>query len=279
MLSRLCRLLALSVLCLCPQLVLAEEASAWSKARGAAIRLVPGAAAKDGSRAAGLEIRLDPGWKTYWRNPGDSGVPPVFDWSKSDNLEAVHVSFPAPERLPDEGGVSIGYKHDVLFPLSVRAKDPGKPVALALALDYAVCESICVPAKGEASLRLEPGGSAPASLTTLIEAAEASVPLRQPIGAAGSPSVKAVKFRGETSPPSLEIDVLAAGEPAVFVEGPSDWFLPVPEPSAAASLAGGSHVFTLPLEGVPPGAHFPGTELTLTLVTPEGAVEAAYTLP
>ena len=113
-----------------PPGALAEETSGWSSAHGGAMRLIPGAA-MPGGRGAGVEIRLDPGWKTYWRDPGDAGVPPVFDWSRSDNLAKVTLSWPAPTRFDDEAGSSIGYKHDVVFPLAVVAKDPAKPVTLA----------------------------------------------------------------------------------------------------------------------------------------------------
>ena len=59
---------------------------------------------------AGIELRLAPGWKTYWRYPGDSGIPPRFDFAKSRNVKSVTVRWPAPQRLTDESGTSIGYK-------------------------------------------------------------------------------------------------------------------------------------------------------------------------
>ena len=66
--------------------VLASQASDWSVTNGAAIRLLPGDAKPGGDGLAGLEIRLDEGWKTYWRSPGDAGIPPTFDWSKSEKI-------------------------------------------------------------------------------------------------------------------------------------------------------------------------------------------------
>ena len=99
---------------------------------------------------AGLEIRLDPGWKTYWRYPGDSGVPPTFDFAGSENVKSVTVLWPAPERFPDgAGGHSIGYLGDIIC----RCGSPerrGEAIALHLKLGYAVCGTLCVPA--EASL-------------------------------------------------------------------------------------------------------------------------------
>ena len=72
---------------------------------------------------AGIEIRLAPGWKTYWRYPGDSGIPPRFDFSHSTNVKSVTVRYPAPQRLTDESGTSIGYKHGVVFPLEIVPQD------------------------------------------------------------------------------------------------------------------------------------------------------------
>src|SRR5947209_5698261 len=141
---------------------LAADVSAWDGTERAAVRLIAGVARTEGAATihrAGFEIRLAPGWKTYWRYPGDSGIPPRFDFSKSRNVKSVAVRWPAPQRLADEGGVSIGYKHDVVFPLEVTPQDAGKPVVLALKVDYAVCEKICVPADGTVNLTLSGNAS------------------------------------------------------------------------------------------------------------------------
>src|SRR6266542_1702588 len=81
---------------------------------------------------AGIEIRLDPGWKTYWRYPGDSGVPPRFGFTRSENVASVSVLWPAPQSFSDGSGRSIGYKDDVIFPLRIVPRDPAKPVVLRL---------------------------------------------------------------------------------------------------------------------------------------------------
>src|SRR5688572_3192220 len=103
------------------------------------------ARSQDGTWTAGLEITLAGGWKTYWRLPGESGVPPQFDWSRSTNLAAVTVGWPAPRRFHDAAGETIGYRDRVVLPLRVAPVDPQKPVGLALSLFYAVCKDICVP--------------------------------------------------------------------------------------------------------------------------------------
>src|SRR4051812_20923017 len=135
----------------------AADTSPWDGTERAAVRLIAGAARNGGDakiHRAGIEIRLAPGWKTYWRYPGDSGLPPRFDFSSSHNVKSLNVRWPAPQRLADESGVSIGYKHDLVFPLEVIPQDAAKPVMLALKIDYAVCEKVCVPAEGMTELTL-----------------------------------------------------------------------------------------------------------------------------
>ena len=139
----------------------AADASAWVEDSHSALRLIAGAnKASATSLRAGIEIKMPPGWHTYWRYPGDSGVPPRFDFSGSDNLAAAKVLYPAPHLYSDEGGNTIGYKDAVIFPLQVTPKQPGKPVKLHVKLDYAVCDKLCVPAQGSAELTLSPGASA-----------------------------------------------------------------------------------------------------------------------
>ena len=101
----------------------------------------------------GIAIQLQPGWKTYWRTPGDSGVPPRFDFSKSDNVEAVTVSWPAPMKFDDgAGGISLGYRKQVVLPLRIVAKNDDKPVTLRVHISYAVCEKLCIPVEANSEL-------------------------------------------------------------------------------------------------------------------------------
>ena len=143
---------------------IAADVSPWDDDLQSAARLIAARAHNEsGGRVfrAGVEIKLKEGWKTYWRYPGDSGVPPVLDFSKSQNVKAVTVLYPAPTRFPDgAGGNSIGYKGDVILPLHVVPQDAGKPVTLDLKLDYAVCEKLCVPAEAKLELLLTGAASA-----------------------------------------------------------------------------------------------------------------------
>jgi len=249
---------------------IAADASPYDGTQRAAVRLIAGAARHDGGATvhrAGVEVRLAPGWKTYWRYPGDSGIPPRFDFSQSINVKSVTVRYPAPQRLTDDGGTSIGYKHDVVFPLDVVAQDSGKPVTLSLAIDYAICEKLCVPADGKVELTLTgKAGENDAKLTQ----SEALVPVTAKLGE-GKLAIRAVKGEGK----NVIVEVAAPAGAAVdlFAEGPTpDWALPVPTPAADGQR------FTFELDGLPPNTKPDGATLLLTAVAGEQAIEVPYRL-
>lgn len=122
-------------------------------------QLLPGWTAADGSRIAALALELEPGWKTYWRSPGDSGLPPVFDWSGSANLGAVTLHWPAPEAIQSGGATELGYHDRLVLPFTAAPAAPGQPVELALEAELGLCENICVPAHLE--LTAPPAAEAP----------------------------------------------------------------------------------------------------------------------
>src|SRR6478752_5511602 len=130
----------------------ADDSSPWQRDTHSAVRLLAGS--RSGTvLLGGIAFQLQPGWKTYWRTPGDSGVPPRFDFSKSENIEAVTVLWPAPLKFDDgAGGHSLGYHDQIILPLRIVAKNADKPVMLRAAINYAVCEKLCIPV--EASVEL-----------------------------------------------------------------------------------------------------------------------------
>jgi DsbC/DsbD-like thiol-disulfide interchange protein len=247
----------------------AAAESPWGQDIRSAIRLIAGSN-KSGvtTLRAGLEIKLQPGWKTYWRYPGDSGVPPRFDFSGSENLKSVTVFYPVPHLFTDETGQSLGYKDGVIFPLAVSAQQPDKPVRLRVKIEYAVCEKLCVPAEGIVELILAAGDSAHDSA---LAAAEARVPKQITAAQAG---LTAYRINGGAKP-QVAINLAApAGQPVeVFVEGPTPaWALPIPK--LAKGTPEGRAQFVFELDGLPPGTDPKGQfDLNFTVVTGEHAAE------
>lgn len=125
--------------------------------------VLPGWRMSDGHRMAALRLTLAPGWHTYWRAPGDAGIPPGFDWSGSSNLKAVAIHWPVPQVFDLGGMRSIGYENTLVLPLELTPKRAGKPIALNAKVALGVCQDICLPATLEVSARLDgAGGKDPA---------------------------------------------------------------------------------------------------------------------
>jgi DsbC/DsbD-like thiol-disulfide interchange protein len=251
----------------------AQDASAWDKEPHAEARLIAGSMIRTPDASflrAGVEIKLDPGWKTYWRQPGDSGVPPTFDFSSSLNVNSVKVLWPAPERFPDgAGGNSIGYVGRIVLPLRISPKDATKPSTVHLKLDYAICGNLCVPAEAILELALNGDGAE----ETTIEKADLRVPRAVALGAGQDLSIRSVhrQHGGEHDRVVVEVAAPKDAEIGLFVEGPTpDWSLPLPEQSG---VDGDLHHFTFDLDGMPTGAQAQGATLTFTAVTNGDAIE------
>ena len=109
------------------------------------VEVLPGWRGDDGVHRAAFSIKLAPGWKTYWRTPGDAGIPPVFDWSSSQNLSGAGVSFPVPTVFYENGMRSIGYDDGMVLPIALRAEDANADIELSGRMTIGVCLDICVP--------------------------------------------------------------------------------------------------------------------------------------
>jgi DsbC/DsbD-like thiol-disulfide interchange protein len=239
----------------------AQDASPWQRDGHSAVRLLAGS--RSGAvLLGGIAFQLQPGWKTYWRTPGDSGVPPRFDFSKSDNIEAVTVLWPAPMKFDDgAGGSSLGYHDQVVLPLRIVAKNTDKPVTLRAAVNYAVCDKLCVPVEADVELAFT---SVASTEDSALFAALDTVPKPANVGDPNPLTIRDVKREGKAT---VLVDVIAPdAEPVnLFVEGPTpDWGLPVPEPVAHGPP--GVKRFSFQLDGLPPGANPEGAALKLTLV-------------
>ncbi len=253
----------------------AEDASRWDGDARSAVRLIAGSAAGSVLRA-GVEIRLKSGWHTYWRYPGDAGVPPRFHFTGSQNVKAVDVLWPAPQPIPEHDLVTIGYTGDVILPLAVVPENGAKPVKLRLKLDYAVCAALCVPAEGKAELEL---GAGPSSQDAVLAAAEARVPKKTVLGEGATLAIKSVRREDGAGRRRVIVDVAAplGVRIALFAEGPTpDWALPVPK--AVDGAPAGLQRFAFALDGAPPGATYDGAAIALTAVASNIAIEVATRL-
>ncbi len=124
----------------------------------------------------GLHIRLEEGWKTYWRTPGDTGIPPQFDWSASQNIHAVDVEWPRPISFDTLGLKTWGYEGDVIFPLRVRPIRTGEAMTARLKLFYGVCEEVCIPISKTVEIHIPAGQPTSSADAVLIAKSRMLVP-------------------------------------------------------------------------------------------------------
>ncbi len=228
----------------------------WAQGAKSEARLIAA-----GAGLAGFEIALAPGAITYWRDPGDSGLPPTLDFSGSENVASVEPLFPAPKRITEaDGGQAFGYDGSVIFPLRVQFRDPMKPATLKLNADFAVCEKVCLPAKAHLELMLPAGADSPYSGP--LDAALAAVP--RPVPPKEFGALEAIDARSwRLCAPHQD------GPPRdLFVEPPEGWWLKV-APVAGAS---GQDCFKIALGDKPKDAELP-VSLRLTLAGGAGAME------
>jgi DsbC/DsbD-like thiol-disulfide interchange protein len=246
----------------------AQDASPWVQDGHSSVRLLAGS--RSGAvLLGGIAFQLQPGWHTYWRNPGDSGVPPRFDFSKSENIEAVTVLWPAPTKFADgAGGTSLGYQKQVVLPLRIVAKNADRPVTLRADINYAVCEKLCIPVEASAELAFT---SVASTEDSALSAALDTVPKPATVGDPNPLTIRDVKRDGKNG---VLVDVAApdSREVNLFVEGPTpDWALPVPK--LLEHSPPGVKRFAFDLDGLPPDAKPEGAALKLTLVGGERAYE------
>src|SRR3974390_1496717 len=173
----------------------AQDASPWQRDGHSAVRLLAGSRSS-AVLLGGIAFQMQPGWKTYWRTPGDSGCPPRFDFSKSDNVEAVTVLWPAPMRFDDgAGGVSLGYHDQIVLPLRIVPKNDEKPVTLRAEVNYAVCEKLCIPVEANVELAFN---SVASTEDSALFAALDTVPKPANVGDPNPLTIRDVKREGRS---------------------------------------------------------------------------------
>ena len=251
----------------------------WVKETYSAVRLVSGTVTglRDDRVIAGVQIRLDPGWKTYWRSPGDSGVPPRFDWAGSKNLKSAEVLYPAPRRFADPSGTAIGYEDEVVFPVMVTPEKPGEPVRLKLNIDYGLCKTLCIPNQASLDIELPPQIATGQGDDVLLQRFVDLVP--KPAEPDKLPALGGIESKLDGAKPDLTIEVNfseGATGTDLFIEAADGTFVPVPKP--LGPVQDGKQRFVVSFASPAEAAAIRGKPLTLTLVSDEGAREASFTV-
>lgn len=248
-----------------PPAALAADAPSSLSMEGASLRLVADIPSATGEVRAALFVDLEPGWKTYWLDPGDAGIPPRLDLSASRHIEPAGTAFPLPHRASDPYGTSNVYSQPFAIALTFRQPETGSETGegstIDLRLTLGLCRDICIPAAAHLGLDI-----AAVTLADRQAVAYAFGALPEPSTvAAGIQSARLVENGS-----GIEVEVLAPTdrrgvEADLFLAGPTGWFYGLPK---APVRDGRRLVFTVPVASRPKSA---GT-------APPAAVEAVVSI-
>lgn len=229
--------------------------------------LLAGWQTADGSHMAAVDLTLAPGWKTYWRSPGDAGIPPRFDWSGSSNVAVVRIHWPAPSVFQSNGMQTIGYHDRLLLPIEIQPVDPTQPVKLSLKMDLGVCDDICLPATVALRSDLLAPGAPDAEIKAAL-AARASTAREAGVTEVAclvEPIADGLRLTARMElpdPGTAEVVAIETADPQIWVAEPE-----------ARRMEGALVAVT---ELVPPSGEpfaLDRSGLTLTILAPGGAIE------
>lgn len=249
-------------------------ASAWAEEAQARLRLVSAQQSVGGEAVdLGLEFDLQPGWKIYWRSPGDAGLPPRVDWTGSRNLAGAEIAWPVPHRFSLFGLETFGYGGQVVLPIAARVEDPAAPLALRAKVDYLICEEICIPYTAEVTLDLPPGDGARTPQAFLIDSFSNQVP---GLGAERGLEISDVSLTGTIESPRLHVTARSETPfkaPDLLVEAPPGFFFGVPEVSL--SDEGRQVRLVAAVTGPATGSVLEGKPVTVTVIDGARGIESA----
>lgn len=187
--------------------------------------ILPGWRTKSGTQMAALHLQLAAHWKTYWRVPGQSGIPPQFNWSGSGNLAGAKIHWPVPQVFMVNGLQSIGYSEELILPIEFTPARPGEPVLLRASIDLGVCSDICVPVTLELRADLGRGTTADPAITAALQSRPQTA---RAAGLTGitcqiEPIADGLRLTADIAIPSsgaVEVGVIELADPTIWVSEP-----------------------------------------------------------
>ena len=258
----------------------AEFSSPWQDNLYARARLIStgytGAENKSTTVNAGVHIEIDAGWKTYWRNPGGSGIPTQINWAGSTNVKSIEVAWPAPKRFVDKYGMTIGYKNEIVLPVKIVPLDANAPVQLSLELNYAVCLNICLPVNAKMALAIKPENQAAGPFKRKLARFIKKIP--RPSKPSQGLRVRKLDLTGDDKQVTLLFEVEnPKGDTLVdvFVEGADTLFFNTPKKivnKGAVSLV------EVSVNGAKSAKALEGNKLRFTLVGKKTSVDQYWTI-
>ncbi|SMC91084.1 protein-disulfide reductase DsbD domain-containing protein [Rhizobium sp. RU36D] len=249
--------------------VCSAATSEWTSNEGGRMRLILAPPDAEGRRAGALEIEPLPGWITYWREPGDSGIPPQLAADPGSPYMISALAYPVPRRI-DVGDVrDIGYDGPVTFTFTLEAAADAANVPLNATAFIGICRNICIPFQASFSLPLTPDATKDAEALAVIARAAATMPQ------APSDDFKVASFEMTADLKQLTVNLqlpkTARGEPELFVTGPSGYVFTHFEGRRAPD---GNYRAVFPIEKLPRNYTFSGQSWSVLAVSGTRAMES-----
>lgn len=227
------------------------------------LRLVAEPADARGIVRGAIEVELTPGWKTYWLDPGDAGIPPSVDFGPTPGAPLATLMFPAPHRFGDGFGQSVGYSEPMSIAFTLSGLEPRSEAPVAISLLLGICETICIPMSAELSTTASAAAD-PATRAT-VEAAFAALP-RSAEGRIGR-----VRYDGPSS--AIEVEAMTvSADVDLFVAGPEGWYF---GPPTATGGQGDNPLYSVPVLDRPRGST--GAPRTIDVILTDGGQAFAKT--
>ncbi len=234
----------------------------WTEIQGGAVRLLSAGQMENGSYRLGLEFSLEPGWHTYWRYPGEAGIPPLVSLENAGNVKSFEVRYPAPERYDDGFSQSIVYHNGIVLPIDAVPEDARKSGVFSIRVLFGICREICVPGEALLEMPFGPDENTDALAAKLIDRDLAAVPKPS-----GDNAPRITNVTSDDGYLLIDAETTVPGGADLFAEGPEGSFIGLPKPVGASS---NSASWRLSKKGL----QVSGADdiLRLVLVDPAGAV-------
>lgn len=253
-----------------------ESASPWAYTQQGDVRLISTVVGigNNSSVLVGLQFRLRPHWKIYWRTPGDAGYPPTIDWSGSKNLHNATIAWPAPHRFNAQGITVIGYENEIIFPITIMLEVPGTPLLIQASVNFLACSTICVPQRVQCVLFIRSGPEESSPFTRIVEHYASRVPRDdKSTGLRLTSATTQIDRNSGGGLIEIEIDADSAlDEPDLFIEGFQNQKFSIPK---IRKTRNEHHIIALIQTEMPIPE---GTSVTLTVVDNTHALQISTPL-
>ena len=263
------RLFLILLFLISPVVSASAGSSDWFRTEGAKIRLIALPSPQGTHINAGLQIELEKGWKTYWRSPGASGLPPQLDFAGSKNIASTALRFPVPTTFGDGKNLTAGYTTSVTLPITIEPLFPNRAVTINTTGILGICEEICVPVQFRLSLAEDGTGVSTADVARALFQSTSNLVSAQ----RDDLKIEAAKYAERKLLVRARVP-MSATKAALMVEGPSDWYL---TPAKARKVENGTALFEVNFSDIPQDADPTKIPLTFTLVSHGDGVEQKIT--